>query len=119
MSRALALALALPLLLAACGGPDTPASAPASPRPVKAATVAIKSFEYEPAAVHVAVGGRVAFVNGDTAGHTATFAKGPSRLDTGRLSRGDRAVLTFPAAGRYAYVCAFHAFMKGEVVVDE
>jgi plastocyanin len=115
----IALALALPLVLAACGGTGTPASAPAATRAAKTATVAIKSFKYKPATVHVATGGRVTFVNDDAAGHTATFTKGPSRLDTGRLSRGERATLTFPRAGRYAYVCAFHAFMKGDVVVDD
>ena len=69
--------------------------------------------------MRVRAGGRVTFVNGDTAGHTATFTAGPSKLDTDRLEKGDRAALTFPKAGRYAYVCAFHAFMKGEVVVDD
>lgn len=116
MSPRLPLALALPLLLAGCGGPDKAAPATAAPR---AATVAIKSFKYEPATVHVRAGGRVTFVNDDKAGHTATFTAGPSKLDTDRLERGDRAALSFPEAGRYAYVCAFHAFMKGEVVVDE
>ena len=69
--------------------------------------------------MHVRAGGRVTWVNHDSAGHTATFTTGPSKLDTDRLNKGDRAALTFPKAGRYAYVCAFHAFMKGEVVVDE
>jgi plastocyanin len=114
----LALAVALPLVLAACGGTETPASAPAASRSAKTATVAIKSFKYKPATVHVAAGGRVTFVNDDKAAHTATFTQGPSKLDTDRLRLGGRATLTFPKAGRYAYVCAFHAFMKGEVVVD-
>ena len=69
--------------------------------------------------MHVRAGGRVTFVNRDTAGHTATFTAGPSKLDTDRLEKGERAALTFPKAGRYAYVCAFHAFMKGDVIVDE
>jgi plastocyanin len=112
MSSRLALALALSLLLAGCGGSEKTA-------PVKTATVAIKSFKYKPATVHVPAGGQVTFVNQDTAGHTATFTSGPSTLDTDRLVRGDRAKLTFPKAGRYAYVCAFHAFMKGTVVVGD
>jgi plastocyanin len=112
MSSRLPLALALPLLLAGCGGSEKPVAA-------KTATVAIASFKYKPAAVHVRAGGRVTFVNRDSAGHTATFTAGPSKLDTNRLNRGDRAALTFPKAGRYAYVCAFHAFMKGTVVVDD
>ena len=82
-------------------------------------TVAIKSFKYAPATVHVKTGARVTLVNRDAAGHTATFTAGPSKLDTDRLGRGDRAALSFPKAGRYAYVCAFHAFMKGDVVVDD
>ena len=72
-----------------------------------------------PATAHVRAGGRVTFVNSDSAGHTATFTAGPSKLDTDRLEDGDRAGLKFPKAGTYAYVCAFHAFMKGEVVVEE
>jgi plastocyanin len=115
----LPLALATALLLAGCGGSEKPAAAPAAPAAAKTATVAIKSFKYKPATVHVPTGGRVTFVNGDAAGHTATFTAGPSKLDTDRLEKGDRAALSFPKAGRYAYVCAFHAFMKGEVVVDE
>ena len=48
-------------------------------------------------------------------GHTATFKSG---LDTDRLEKGDRKALTFEQPGRYRYVCAFHAFMSGEVVVE-
>jgi plastocyanin len=111
MSPRLPLALASALLLAGCGASEKPAAA-------KTATVDIKSFKYKPAAVHVRTGGRVTFVNDDSAGHTATFTAGPAKLDTDRLNRGDHAALTFPKAGRYAYVCAFHAFMKGEIVVE-
>ena len=119
MSTRLPLALALPLLLAGCGGSEKPAASSAAPAAAKTATVAIASFKYKPATVHVRAGGRVTFVNRDTAGHTATFTSGPSKLDTDRLEKGDRAALSFPEAGRYAYICAFHAFMKGDVVVDE
>ena len=119
MSRRLPLALATTLLLAGCGDSEKPAAVSAAPAAAKTATVAIKSFKYKPATVRVQSGARVTFVNGDAAGHTATFTAGPSKLDTDRLEKDDRAALTFPKAGRYAYVCAFHAFMKGDVVVDE
>jgi plastocyanin len=114
MSPRLLVCLALALPLAGCGSAHKAAST--APR---AATVAIASFKFKPPAVHVRAGGRVTWSNADTAGHTATFQTGPSKLDTDRLNRGDRATLTFPKAGRYAYVCAFHAFMKGEVVVEK
>jgi amicyanin len=110
MSIRLPLTLLLVLSLAGCGG----AAKVAKP---STATVAIASFKYKPPTVHVRAGGRVTWVNHDSAGHTATFTTGPSKLDTDRLNKGDRATLTFPKAGRYAYVCAFHAFMKGTVVV--
>jgi plastocyanin len=113
MSPRLPLTLALPLLLAGCGAQKA-TSSPAAPR---AATVAISSFKYKPATVHIRAGGKVTWVNRDRAGHTATFTAGPSKLDTDRLEKGRRASLTFPKAGRYRYVCAFHAFMKGEIVV--
>ena len=117
MSSRLPLTLAAALVLAGCGGSEKPAAASAAA--AKTATVAIKSFKYEPATVHVRAGGKVTFVNQDKAGHTATFTAGPSKLDTDRLERGDKAALDFPEAGRYDYVCAFHAFMTGEVVVDD
>jgi len=108
------LPLLLVLTLAACGGSgDSAASGDAKP-----ATVDIKSFKYKPAEVTVKAGAKVTWVNRDTAGHTATFAKGPTKLDTDRLEKGDRKALTFEQPGRYPYVCAFHAFMTGEVVVE-
>jgi amicyanin len=110
MSSRLPLTLLLVLCLAGCGG-AAKAAKPSS------TTVAIASFKYKAPTAHVRAGGRVTWVNRDSAGHTATFTSGPSKLDTGRLDKGGRATLTFPKAGHYAYVCAFHAFMKGTVVV--
>ena len=119
MSPRLPLALATTLLLAGCGDSEKPVAVSAAPAAAKTATVAIKSFKYKPATLRVQPGARVTFVNGDTAGHTATFMAGPSKLDTDRLEKGDRAALTFPKAGRYPYICAFHVFMKGEVIVEK
>ena len=115
----LTLALVLVLSIAGCGGSEKVAKTAKSPAAARTATVTIASFKYKAPTVHVQAGGRVTWVNNDSAGHTATFTTGPSKLDTDRLNKGDRAALTFPKAGRYAYVCAFHAFMKGEVVVDD
>ena len=103
MPSRLPLALLLVLSLAACGG-SAKAARPSS------ASVAI---------AREAVERHRGTVYADSAGHTATFTAGPSKLDTGRLDQGERATLTFPKTGRFAYVCAFHAFMKGTVAVDD
>jgi plastocyanin len=102
------LPLLLVVALAGCG--ESAASA-TKPKPV---TVDIASFKYKPETVTVKAGGKVTWVNQDKAGHTATFTGG---LDTDRLEKGERKALTFDKPGRYPYVCAFHAFMTGVVVV--
>ena len=75
----------------------------------------IAEFEYAPPTVRVAAGGSVTFTNRDRASHTATATGG---FDTGRLKRGGSRRVAFPEAGRYAYVCAFHPYMKGVVEVE-
>jgi plastocyanin len=74
----------------------------------------ISDFTYRPETVTVRAGSRVRWVNDDTAPHTATAA---GAFDTGALRKGDSKVLTLDKAGSYSYVCEFHPFMKGTVVV--
>jgi plastocyanin len=74
----------------------------------------IKDFRYLPETVTVQAGGRVRWVNDDRAPHTATA---DGAFDTGALRTGDSRVLTLDKTGSYSYVCAFHPFMKGTVVV--
>lgn len=106
-------ALASIALLAGCGGGDS--AEPAA----KSAQVEITDFEYAPAEVRVAVGGTVTFVNRDRADHTATAREGvPAEIDTTRLASGDSGQVRLSRAGRYAYVCTFHPYMKGTVVVE-
>jgi plastocyanin len=99
------------LLLIAVAGCGSSASG-SSPGPK---TVGIAAFKYEPETVMVKAGAKVTWVNEDKAGHTATFKTGQ---DTDRLEKGDRKTLVFETPGRYPYVCAFHAFMTGVVVVE-
>jgi len=77
-------------------------------------TVDISDFAFVEAEVHVAVGGSVTWTNSDDADHTAT---GDAGFDTGTIKPGESAAVTFDAAGSYAYVCGFHSFMVGSVVV--
>ncbi len=121
------------LLLAACGSSSssysssggnassgqptasTPARAPAGASK-KQVEVTIKSYAYHPAALTVASGTRITFVNQDPTAHTAT-AIGSQKLDTGTLNSGQRATVTVTAPGTYSYICQFHAFMRGTVTV--
>lgn len=84
----------------------------------KTGRVAIKDFRYKPAAVEVTAGSRVTFVNEDSAGHTATgTARGA--FDTDRIRRGESKSVTLREPGDYAYICAYHPFMKGTIRVVE
>jgi plastocyanin len=106
---ALVAAAVLAAVLAACGDDDAPAAAPTTaPR-----TVRIADFTYAPATLTVARGTPVTFVNEDTAPHTATG----DGLQTGDLRKGRRRTVTLRKPGTIRYVCEFHAFMSGTVVV--
>lgn len=99
------LTLPLAALLIGCGGAH-------NDKAIKAATVTIRDFKYGPA-LHVATGTAVTWVNRDSAPHTVT---GPG-LKLGTLAKGQRRSFTFSKAGTYSYVCLFHPFMHGTVVV--
>ena len=81
-----------------------------------AATVVIKSFAYSPGNLRVPVGTTVTWRNEDAAPHTAT-AQG-QRWDTGMLSKGQQASVTFAEAGDYTYYCAAHPEMKARLQVQ-
>ena len=78
-------------------------------------TVTIKGFAYSPAELTIAAGDTVMFVNEDSAPHTVTADGGG--FDTGRLSRGQSAGLSFPSAGSFPYSCTIHPRMKALITV--
>jgi len=90
------------------------ASAPAAKGAV---TVDIADFKFAPIDVTVKAGTKVSWVNRDTAPHTATL-DGAGGFDTGTLNKGDKKAVWFEKPGTYAYICAFHPFMKATVVVE-
>jgi plastocyanin len=127
--------VALVFGLAACGGGDdsetstvtestTDASSGASgsaPAPsgeaARAEKVEIVDFAYDPDPVTVQVGGKVIWLNQDSAPHTATAEDGS--FDTGTLEQGKLKSETFKQAGTYAYICEIHPDMHGTVEVVE
>jgi len=93
------------------GSSGSPASASAG----GATEVDITDFKYDPETITVKAGSSVTFVNNDSAPHTATA---DDAFDTGNLGKGDSKAVKVDKAGSFAYVCEFHAFMKGTVVVE-
>jgi plastocyanin len=62
----------------------------------------------------VPVGGSVVWTNNDTQQHTATSA---GNFDAGAIQPGSTATVEFETAGTFTYICSFHPFMTGTVVV--
>ena len=96
---------------------STPAAAPADAAK-DAVDIDIADFKYAPPAVAVKTGGSVTWTNSDSAAHTATRSSGDGAFDTDKLDQGQSKKLTFSEPGTYAYICAFHPFMKGTVTVQ-
>jgi len=76
--------------------------------------VAIADFKFDPQTVNVPVGGSVIWTNNDAPQHTATAA---GNFDTGAIDAQASMSVTFEAAGSFTYICSFHPFMTGTVVV--
>jgi plastocyanin len=128
--------IVIALALAACGSDDSgeTSSGPEStsgtattgasgngPAPSgeaeRSAKVEIVEFTYGPDPVTVQAGGKVIWLNQDTAPHTATADDGS--FDTGVLERGKLKSETFKQAGTFAYHCEIHPTMHGTVKVVE
>ena len=125
--------IALSLALSACGSSDDSSteteaatdtattestSAPApSGEAQRSEKVEIVEFTYGPDPVTVQAGGKVIWLNEDTAPHTATADDGS--FDTGTLERGKLKSETFKQAGTYPYFCEIHPTMHGTVEVVE
>ncbi len=78
--------------------------------------VSIINMSFQPANLTIAAGDTVVFANQDNAPHTATDDAGA--FDTGRLTNGQSAHLTFPSTGQFAYHCDIHRMMKGTITVS-
>jgi plastocyanin len=137
--KALLIAVLVPLAalsftLASCGGSDeestvtetatesTPTAgegdgnAPAaSGEAVRSAKVEIVDFSYSPDPVRIEEGGKVIWINRDSAPHTATAEDGS--FDTGTLEEGKLKSESFKEPGTYAYICSIHPQMHGTVEV--
>ncbi len=92
------------------GAPGTGGAAPST------ASVTIGDRVFQPPATTVAVGGSVTFENADGDEHTAT-STGGGGIDSGTLAPGGSYRATFPSAGTFDFLCAFHPDMRGSIRV--
>jgi plastocyanin len=105
-------------------GPTAGRADPAQPVPATTAVaspaasglvVDTKNFAYAPATLNVNAGDTVTFKNSDTIAHTVTAAD--KSFDSGNMDQGATWSHVFKTAGTYAYVCAYHSYMTGTIVV--
>ncbi len=83
------------------------------------AVVAVEDFAFTPASVTVAAGGSVTWeARKDPEQHTVTPTNDGAFAGSGSLFAGDDYTVKFDTPGRYAYLCSFHPFMTGTVVVE-
>src|SRR5690349_7557383 len=90
-------------------------SAPASGNAPRAEKVEIVNFAYNPDPVTIQEGGKVIWVNRDSAPHTATADDGS--FDTGEIEEGKLKSETFKEAGEFTYFCSVHPNMHGTIRV--
>jgi plastocyanin len=113
------------LFCAGCGRPSgaTPEAGgpPAATEPIKEpaaiAEVTVDNFAFTPAALTVAPGTRVTWINRDDVPHTATSSVKPRAFDSGPLDTDDRFSHVFTTPGTYEYFCAVHPHMTARVIV--
>jgi plastocyanin len=99
------------------GGPASRSSfLPSTVADADSVLVAIKEFKYDAPTLIVPAGTTVTWTNEDSETHTVT-ASDRAFSSTG-LDRDEKYSHTFTTPGTYAYFCALHPFMTGQVVVQ-
>ncbi|MBV9102140.1 MAG: cupredoxin family copper-binding protein [Candidatus Eremiobacteraeota bacterium] len=83
-----------------------------------AATVHIKNFAYSPSPATIKTGETVLFINDDPVPHTVTATEAKT-FDSGNMDQNGKWQYTFTKAGTYTYLCTYHTYMKGSVVVKD
>lgn len=75
--------------------------------------VEIKGMAFSPKNITVKSGETIKFINMDSAPHTASAKDGS--FGTGRLKKGESAMVEISTAGDINYFCKVHPSMKGSV----
>ncbi len=118
-------ALAVSLVLAACGGGGDGGDEAEAPAPAPSegngsggdGAVTIVDFEFDPEPVEVEAGTTVTWTNDDTATHSVKGG-GELEFESEDLAEGDTHEQTYDEAGEFPYVCEIHPSMEGTVIVE-
>jgi len=78
--------------------------------------IKIDDYTYAPLRITVTAGTTVTFSNNGAQPHNATSSDGGG-FDTGLLSKGEAATVTFNRPGSYTYICTPHPSMIGQIIV--
>jgi plastocyanin len=91
-------------------------AASAQEKPVSTADVKIDNFSFGPAAITVAVGTTVTWINRDDIPHTVVSTEKVFKSKV--LDTDEKFSYTFAKPGEYPYFCSIHPKMTGKVVVQ-
>jgi plastocyanin len=124
MTKRIVAAVLVTAALAGCGD-DSSDSKPAAPEKTaagggsapKSVDATMKGFEFEPAEITVAAGGKVTWTDEDSANHNVKFKTGGAPKGIDNLQQDQSASITFDKPGSYAFVCTYHPNMQGTVTV--
>lgn len=84
--------------------------------PAEEAVVKIKGFAFNPATVIIKKGGKVTWINEDSAPHKIV-AEG--LINSPVINSGDSFSFTFPDGGEVNYICGIHTYMSGKVEIKD
>ena len=110
------LTLAVAVSFAILTGAQTPAYGLENVAQIVEPSPNIQSWTYDPQVLTVSVGDVVTWMNAGAVPHSVTASD--RSFDSGYLPSGQAFAWTASAAGTYNYVCIFHPWMTGTVVVQ-
>jgi plastocyanin len=108
------------LLAAGCAKSSEAEDAAAEPAQSSSAATAevhIDNFTFSPAALTVAAGTRVTWINRDDVPHTVASSTRPRLLQSPTLDSDDKFSHVFTKPGTYEYFCTVHPKMTGTIIV--
>ena len=109
-----AVAGALALATAGCGGSSGKSADKAGPAAPGA--ISMRKLQFEPRSSTVRVGQKVTWTNDDTVDHNVTATQG-AKFKSQAFGHGKSYSYTPRKPGRIAYVCTLHPGMKATLVV--